>query len=128
MIATDIKITDNTKAVERAVERAAYRSFSHAAASIRKDAIASILKDEDPAPAGDPPHTRLGRLKRAIVYSASKEGAVIGPRFSRFGTAGEAHEKGIFYKGQYFSERAFMRPAMERNLDRFAVAWRGSVS
>jgi len=129
MIGLSVKTTDNTKAVIEAVDKAAYRSLSHAAASIRKEAIASVEKSAGASPTGTPPHTRRGRLKRAITYDATKESAVIGPRRSRFGTALQAHEhEGMrVYKGQRFPSRPTMFPAMTRNLQRFAASWAGEV-
>jgi len=128
MIGAKVEYTDTTKRVEEAVDKAAYRSLSHAAASIRKAAIASLEKTAGPSAAGTPPHTR-GRLKRAIVYDADKQSAVIGPRYSRFGIALQAHEhEGVrVYRGQRFPPRQTMFPALQRNLSRFAQAWAGSV-
>jgi hypothetical protein len=126
-----VKVTTETKpqAVTKAVEKAAFRNFGHAAARIRKDAVASIAKAEGPSPPGTPPHTRKRQLPRAIRFDndRKKQEAVIGPRYSVVGTAGAAHEFGGEYRGQQFDERAFMFPALEKNIDRFASDWSGSV-
>jgi hypothetical protein len=128
MIGASATFTGNPQAVVKAVDKAAYRSLSHAAASIRRDAIASLQRARGPSAVGSPPHTR-GRFPRAIAYDANKESAVIGPRYSRFGTAAQAHEhEGMrVYRGQRFGPRQTMFPAMTRNLSRFAASWRGEV-
>lgn len=128
MIGISVKTTDTTKRVADAADKAAYRSLSHAAASIRREAIASTVKTQGASDPGQPPHTR-GRLKQAITYDANKESAVIGPRRSRFGTALQAHEhEGMRrYRGQKFPSRQVMFPAMSRNLQRFAASWAGEI-
>jgi hypothetical protein len=125
----DAKVTyiDERNRVTDAVDRAAFKNFGHAAARIRKDAIESIVVSPVASTPGTPPHTRRKQLTNAIVFDANKDGAVIGPRFSRVGDAGAAHEFGGEFRGQLYPERQFMLPALESNLDRFADEWRGSV-
>lgn len=127
MVALVHKLDLHFGRIEKAANKGAYRNFGHAAASIRKDAIASIETSPESSPAGSPPHTRRRQLPNAIRYDADAEGAVIGPVFSVVGTAGEAHEIGGSYRGQIFPERPFMGPALNRNLDRFASGWAGSI-
>lgn len=147
MISVQVKIEDNTKAVLRAIDKAAYRNFAHAAASIRKAARDSIVKAPKEGRRGakrrrgrvirrathvaslpgQPPHTSRGQIKRAIVYQADKQGAVIGPRRSVLGTAGAAHEHGGAYKGAVYPARPFMLPALESNLQRLASGWAGAL-
>lgn len=128
MIAAAVKTENKMHRVADAAERAAFRNFGHAAASIRKDAAQSIESSPDPSQPGEPPHTRRRNyLRRAIRYASDKEGAVIGTLSSILGTAGEPHEHGGFYKGQDFPERPFMFPALERQVPRFAGEWRGSI-
>lgn len=114
--------------VQDAAEKAAYRNFGHAAASISKDMKASLLKSSGPSEPGDPPHTHKGvYMRRAVRYAANKEGAVIGPRASIVGESGAAHEFGETYRGTDYPERPFAGPALERNESRFAGLWRGSI-
>lgn len=114
--------------VQRAVDQAAFRNFGHAAASIRKDAQASIETSPEPSEPGTPPHTRRRKhLQRAIRFAADKEGGVVGPVYSVVGEAGAAHEHGETFRGDEFAERSYMGPALERALPRFASDWRGSV-
>jgi len=128
MITLRVQTENKLHRVQKAAERAAFRNFGHAAASLRKDAAASIESSPDPSQPGEPPHTRRRNyLRRAIRYAADKEGAVIGTIASILGTAGEPHEKGISYKGQDYPERPFMFPALERQVPRFAGEWRGII-
>lgn len=128
MIDVRVKVIDETKRVETAAEKAAFRNFNHAAASLSKDAKASIESSPEPSAPGQPPHTRRGNpLRRAVRYAADKEGAVIGPLASMVGDAGEAHEFGGSFRGQTFPARPFMGPALDRAIPRFAGDWAGSI-
>jgi hypothetical protein len=151
MIAVESKVTDLTERVKKAVERAAFKNFAHAAASIRKEAIASIkitkevvgyitrksktgkrrrVKVFRPSPRGTPIHSHRnkGFVSRGIRFDATKEGAVVGPANSVYGEVMKAHEFGGQFRGQNFDARPTMAPALENNLDRFANSWRGSVT
>ena len=128
MFGLKLKVLDLTKRVKNAAERAGFRNFGHAAASLRKDAIASIENSPVPSDPGEPPHTRRRRLlPRAIRYAVDKQGAVVGPVASVAGEVGQAHEFGGRYMEQNYPERPFMFPALERAAPRFAGEWRGSV-
>jgi ApbE superfamily uncharacterized protein (UPF0280 family) len=127
MFTTKVTIQDRTKRVKAAADKAAFRNYAHAAASIRKDAAASIVKSPDPSEPGEPPHTRKRLLPRAMRFAVDKEGAVIGPRASIAGQAGSVHELGGSYKGQTFPERPYMKPALDRAIPRFAGSWQGAI-
>lgn len=151
MLGLSVKIVEDFTKIMTASQEAAFKNFGHAAASIRKDAIASI-KDaptgergrdsrgkftkakriDAGSPPGTPPYThgkgkRGRRIKKAILYAADKEGAVIGTAYSKFGTAGSPHEHGGSYKGETFAERPFMFPALLRQAGRFAGLFAGSI-
>lgn len=146
MFTLSVQVADNTRAVEQAAERAAYRNFGHAAASIRKHAQASIKpaskvqgrskrgqftakKSYKASPPGTPPYTRgRQRLKKGILYKADRFGAIIGPSRRIAGESGFPHEFGASYKGQKFKSRPFMGPALMANVTRFAGSWRNSVT
>lgn len=117
--------------VVKAVEKTAFRSFAHAAASIAKDAKASLEKapEGEPSEPGKPPHTHKGAyLRRAIRFASDKEGAVIGPMASVVGEElGPTHELGAPRGGVDFPERPFMVPALERAIPRFAGEWKGAL-
>lgn len=148
MLGLNFKLDWQPERVTRAADKGAYKSFAHAAASIRKSGQARIIKRpkvvgvapvkrgkgkrrqrgrQIAAPVGHSPYTRRGEYKRAITFDASKTGAVIGPRYSRLGTAGEAHEHGGRYKGEDFPQRPTMGPALSENLSRFAGGFAGSI-
>ena len=126
----DFKFTfsDNTAELKRKADQAAFRNFNHAAASIAKDAKASIQTADGPSAPGTPPHTQRGAfLRRAIRYAADKTGAVIGPMASVVGESAQPMEFGGRYKRQDYPPRPFMFPALERALPRFAGDWEGSI-
>jgi hypothetical protein len=130
MLAVKVTTEDRTKRIIDRTNKAAFKNFAHAAARISKDAKESIVKSDEPSPEGTPPHTRAERghnLRGAIRFAATKEGAVIGPMASIIGEVGAAHEFGEVYKGQDFDIRAFMGPALEKNVDRLARDWYGTI-
>lgn len=131
---------DNFNRLIDAVEKASFRNVGHAAAAIRKDAIESIKSAKGPSEPGTPPHThtsgftrkgklRRGDLQRAIVFAQNRKEktAIVGPRFSVVGESGSAHEFGGEYLGQDYPERAFMAPALEKNIDRFGGSFSASI-
>lgn len=129
-VRTQVKATPNR--VQKAADKGAYRSFLHAAASIRKAARASIIRSDTPGPPGGPVRSKRGRggglAKRAILYKADKQGAVIGFAASKIDQAMEVHERGGIRGGVRFPQRPTMHPALERNLARFHREWRGAIS
>jgi hypothetical protein len=138
MVELIVKLVNELAKIQTAAEKAAFKNLGHAAAAIRKDAIASIHFGEGPSKPGSPPNThgpsktkkgkdRKGQLQRAIVYDVGPDSALIGPRFSVVGTSGAAHEFGGQYKQDNYPERPFMGPALIRNIDRFASDWAGSI-
>lgn len=131
-IRMNLKVKAEMEKVERAVAKLAFKNFRHAAASISKDAKASIEKaaeGEASAP-GEPPHTHRGSFfKRAIRYDVNQDGAVIGPTASVIGEElGPTHEFGQERGGVDFPERATMGPALERAIPRFGGSWRGALA
>lgn len=128
MIAVKVKTEDTTKNVAVAAEKAAFRNFGHAGASISKDMKASLDKAEGPSEPGQPPHTHKGAfLRRAVRYAADKEGVVVGPMASIVGESGAVHEFGEVFHGTDYPERPFARPALERALPRIGSDWAGSI-
>jgi hypothetical protein len=131
MIAAETKFTDTSKKVLAAKDKGAYRSFGHAAASIRKDAVASVLRRKNKrrsSPPGTPPYTHSGLARKAIFFDATKEEAVIGFRKSIIGMVAATHEHGLTEDGRQYPERPTMAPALERNIERFHKEWRSSIS
>jgi phage gpG-like protein len=109
---------DRTAAVAKAAHDGAVRMLQKAAFAIFKTAQAEIQEDPKPSPAGQPPHTRRGQIKRAMRYSVERaeEYAVIGPRESLVGTSAAAQEFGGQYKRQEYPKRPFMGPALKQSL------------
>lgn len=129
MIGAKVTIDYQPQTVVQAAEDATYRSLGHAAASIRLDAIESIQRDSGPSPAGQPPHTRRGLIRRAIRYfvDRAKQYAIIGTAASVIDQAGEPHEHGGKFRRQKFEPRPFMRPALLRKSGRLPDHWRDSI-
>jgi len=138
MIGFNFQFVDETQRVVKASQDASFRNLGHAAAAIRKDAIESIIDAPGPSEPGTPPHThtagvtrkgkaRKGEAQRAIAYDANQDSAVIGPRASVVGLSMHAHEFGDEFHGEDYPERPTMGPALDRNENRFASEWAGSI-
>lgn len=131
MFGTQTRITMTPKKVEKAADKAAYRNFFHAAASIRKDARKSIKSSKKKSSPGEPVRTRRGRggglARRAVLFRADREGAVVGFAASKIDQAMQVHEHGGVRGGVLFPARPTMAPALQRNLARFHRDWRGAI-
>lgn len=152
MIGVETKLVDNTPKVLKEVDRANYKNFSHAAASLRKAMIESIKIDKTtigwittkrlskrgkrirariykPAPVGSPvvSHKNKGFVSRGIRFDATKTDAVVGFAQSVYGDVMGAHEFGGERFGQKFQPRPTVYPTLENNLDRFSGEWAGSI-
>lgn len=151
MIDVKVKLDDRLRqkldAEGRIVRNTKFRSFSHAAAKIRKTAQQSVRpapKGERAgtrrrggarvrrathasSPPGQPVRTQRGQVRRAIVFDADASGAIIGPRASVVGQVMKAHEFGGLYKGAEYPARPVMGPALDENLAAFADEWRHSI-
>ena len=121
------------KRVNAAVDKGAFRSFSHGAASIRRAALDSIIRSNIPGPPGGPIRTKrdrgggLAKRESTILYKADKKGAVIGFSASKIDQAMEAHEHGKERGGVKFPKRPTVQPALERSLARFHREWKGAI-
>jgi hypothetical protein len=129
MIGTTTQLQATPQAVDAAVQKAAYKSFANAAASIRKEARASIVRSRKPSAAGSPVHTRRGLAKRSdsILFHATKEDAIIGFAGHAVDEAMQAHEHGGERFGTQYPARPTMAPALTKNLDRFHREWEHSL-
>ena len=128
MIGATTTASMDTTAIERAAEKAAYRNIGHALASIRKAAIASIVKSKKPSAVGTPIHTRAGFARRSIGYTRKDNwGGYAGFDYRKIGTAMSVHEHGGRRKKQTYQKRPTMLPALLSNLDRFAASWKYSI-
>lgn len=145
MISAKAKIEDNTAAVVKAEQKASFENVRQVAYSIRKDAISTIKTRpkkrkgrkgrQQSSPPGQPPMTaaRRGKNLRSAIYVAADmsdkgfESALVGPRASFVGQAGEVHELGKSRGGASFPERPFMNPALMRAVPRMAGQWSGTI-
>ena len=120
---------DKTADVEAAVRKADMRALSAAAYDIFRDAQESIEQSGRRSPAGHPPHTRHGQLRRSLRYSVERdrEMAAIGPRESMVGTSAMASEFGGNYRGGRYPTRPFMAPALEKNVKSIPSRWSAEV-
>jgi hypothetical protein len=125
-----IDVADETARVVEAAQKAGFKNYAHAGASIRKSARGRIHKDTKPSEPGEPPHT-AGRgghnLPGSIVFDFTAEDVEVGPRFSIVGEAGAAHELGGEFHDQQFDERPYMLPSLLENIPRFAESWQASI-
>lgn len=114
--------------MHEAMSRASELSHRQAAFQVMRTAQESIDTSSQPSQPGEPPHTRGRGSKslRTIRYDATKDDAMVGPLASAVGEVGAAHEFGEVFRGFEYSERPFMGPALQQNIDTFAQAWNGS--
>jgi len=129
MIVANVKTKDETKKVLAKAKQGNFKSLGHAGAAIRLTARRSIRRRKKASPEGQPPSTRRGQLRSAILYDVDKQNdlVVIGPSHSKVGASGSAHEHGGKYKRQRYPKRPFMGPALEKIKDRLPKLWAGSV-
>lgn len=129
MFGIDWTYEDNFNALVKAESRGSYTSLTHAAASVRRDVIASIERSPYASKPGRPIHTRKGLMRRAILFSVdqSKREAVIGSRYSVVDTVGEPHEKGVPYRNRMYPKRSFMLPGLLRAVPRMVGNFSGSM-
>lgn len=138
-VGVKIETVDNFDKVVRAEEKATFENVRQAAYSIRKDAQSTIRrkprKSQSVSQPGQPPLTRGTRgknLRSAIYVGADMSdkqfaSALVGPRASFVGIAGEVHELGKSRGGTEFPERPFMRPALLRAVPRLPQRWSGTI-
>mgnify|MGYP007026490821 CR=1 FL=1 len=129
MVGMVVKTKDETRRVKAKAQTANFKNLGQAGASLRLVARRSIRRRKTPSPEGQPPNTRAGQLRRAILYAieAREQTVVIGPDVDVVGTSGAAHEQGGRYKREKYPRRPFMGPALEKIKDRLPPLWAGSV-
>lgn len=139
-IGVEAKITDRTRAVRNAVKKGAFRSLHHAAASIRRAAIDSMVFAAKASKPGTPPHAHKGKLRRSIRYSVDETTVTVGPAYSAIRSGGRPpwlgsmHERGGTFRGKkkgtkrYVPARPFMAPALAAASKRFKASWKSSIS
>lgn len=129
MIGAKGKTTFNAEKVKRKANDGTFRSLGHAAATIRLIARRSIKRRKGPSKIGQPPHTRAGMLKRAILFFVDKARgyALIGVSEDILDDAGMPHEHGGRFRKETFGKRPFMLPALEKAKPRLPTFWANSI-
>ena len=139
-IGVEAKITDRTRALRNAVKKGAFKSLHHAAASIRRAAIDSMVFAAKASKPGTPPHAHKGKLRRSIRYSVDETNVTVGPAYSAIRSGGRPpwlgsmHERGGMFRGKkkgtkrYVPARPFMAPALAAASKRFKASWKSSIS
>jgi phage gpG-like protein len=121
--------------VVRAVDKSTRQVLSKFGAFVRRTAKQSIRKRKTTAPAGQPPSSHTGLLKRFIFfgYEPQRRSVVIGPeRLDQKNTdAPHTLEYGgrttVDKKRVKISARPFMGPAFEKEKPTLPSMWKDSV-
>ena len=139
-IGVEARIVDQTRRIKDAAKKGAFRSLSHAAASIRRTAIDSMVFAAKASKPGTPPHAHKGKLRRSIRYSVDETDVTVGPAYSAIRAGGRPpwlgsmHERGGTFRGKkkgtkrYVPARPFMAPALAEAAKRFKASWKSSIS
>jgi phage gpG-like protein len=129
MRSASVQILLRLERISKAVKRAADGALDAAAFVIQQRAQDKIQTAKGPSEPGQPPHSKRGRLRRAILYSYSKQikEAVIGPAASRMATAGAAHEFGGRFRRTKYPARPYMGPTLAENAHVIPEKFRGSI-
>ncbi|MBR2487561.1 MAG: hypothetical protein IKB52_00380 [Kiritimatiellae bacterium] len=111
------------------VARASVEILRRMGAYVRTVARRKVRPGERPSPAGTPPHSRTGALKRGILFGVERRQAsvVIGPSERFVGTSMAAHEFGGAYKRERYPKRSLMGPALKESTPRLARMWQDAV-
>ena len=139
----DMRITQlffDREAVARRLDAATRKVFSRFGAFVRRTARNSIRRRERPAPAGSPPSSHNGLLKKFIFfgYDPGARSVVIGP--ARLDQRGRGSAPALLEHGGRttlarpegrkrvtYPARPFMGPAFEKEISGLPALWRGSV-
>lgn len=142
---------DNSRAVVRVAEETGFKSLKHAAFSIRKSAVGSMVRAKGPSAPGTPPHRHRGRLAGAIRVGEEGGEYVVGSSYAEMQGRqyppwmARMHEKGGTFgvnartgltsltksgkrrKAAVYPARPFMLPALERAVARFHESFGGGM-
>ena len=111
------------------VARASVEILRRMGAYVRTVARRKVRPGERPSPAGTPPHSRTGALKRGILFGVERRQAsvVIGPSERFVGTSMAAHEFGGAYKRERYPRRPLMGPSLKESTPHLARMWQDAV-
>ena len=109
--------------------RASLDALRRAGAYIRAVARRKVVASPKASPAGQPPHTRRGALKRGLLFGVDTGGerVLVGPGFRFVGTSMSAHEFGGGYRKERYPKRPLMGPALRESIPHLARMWRDAV-
>lgn len=109
--------------------RASLDALRRAGAYIRTVARRKVATSQEASPAGQPPHTRRGALKRGLLFGleARDKRVLVGPGFQFVGTSMAAHEFGGKYMRERYPKRPLMGPALRESIPRLARMWQDAV-
>ena len=98
-------------------------------AYVRSVARRKVRPGDKPSPAGTPPHSRTGALRRGILFGVERRRAsvVVGPSERFVGTSAAAHEFGGAYKRERYPKRPLMGPSLKESVPRLARMWQDAV-
>ena len=111
------------------VAKAAVDILRRMGAYVRTVARRKVRTSERPSPAGPPPHSRTGALRRGILFGVEKrrQSVVVGPSERFVGTSMTAHEFGGAYKRERYPKRPLMGPSLKESVPRLARMWQDAV-
>ena len=110
------------------IVRASRDVLRRAGAYVRRVAQRKIVTSPNPSQPGQPPHSRHGLLKRAILFGSDGDKSVlIGPGFNFVGESASAHEFGGKYRRERYPKRPLMGPALKESAPHVAKLWRDAV-
>ena len=111
------------------IARASVDILRRMGAYIRTVARRKVKPGDRPSPAGSPPHSRTGALRRGILFGVEKrrQSVVIGPSERFVGTSMSAHEFGGAYKRERYPKRPLMGPSLKEAVPRLARMWQDAV-
>ena len=111
------------------IAKAAVDILRRMGAYVRTVVRRKVRTSERPSPAGTPPHSRTGALRRGILFGVEKrrQSVVIGPSERFVGTSMSAHEFGGAYKRERYPKRPLMGPSLKESVPRLARLWQDAV-
>lgn len=130
MITLKTRVEDRFPNIIRIAKKKNIETLGQAGAFVRSVIRYSIRRSKRPALPGQPPRTRRGAMRQAIMFSVEKdrERVLIGPAASRIGVGvGGAHEFGGRFRGRSYPERPFAGPGILAAAPRLPNKWQGLI-
>ena len=111
------------------IARATRDVLKRAGAYVRRVAQRKVVTSPKPSAPGQPPHSRRGLLKRAILFGLDRDGksVLVGPGFNFVGESASAHEFGGRYRRERYPKRPLMGPSLKDSAPHVARIWSDAV-